>query len=321
MAGVLPLNHERRVRMKQATYHMRLDVRRSGTQAAIRIRQGEKVSRRIVFALADGSKPLEYTRDDAVIIRATKPDGTQILDYCEVSGTVISYLLGDQISAAEGLVECDLQINGGDGSVMFSPRFDILVEGEQFDHERIESVDEFNALTEALSRVQVVWSQEEERVEAEQERQDAEALREEAEQAREAKLANADARLEVLPHGEDAYVNAEMTVENGLQLEFGIPEPEPVPGPPGQKGDKGDPFTYEDFTEEQLASLTGPKGDPGDPFTYEDFTPEQLAALKGAKGDKGDKPVKGEDYFTEAEKADLVQDVLDALPVAEGEAY
>lgn len=31
--------------------------------------------------------------------------------------------------------------------------------------------------------------------------------------------------------------------------------------------------------------LIGPKGDP---FTYEDFTPEQLATLKGEKGDKGD---------------------------------
>ena len=32
----------------------------------------------------------------------------------------------------------------------------------------------------------------------------------------------------------------------------------------------------------------GAKGDKGDPFTYSDFTTEQLAALKGAKGDKGD---------------------------------
>lgn len=36
------------------------------------------------------------------------------------------------------------------------------------------------------------------------------------------------------------------------------------------------------------------KGDKGDPFTYEDFTPEQLEALKGPKGDKGDKGDKGE---------------------------
>lgn len=44
----------------------------------------------------------------------------------------------------------------------------------------------------------------------------------------------------------------------------------------------------------------GEKGDKGDPFTYEDFTPEQLASLKGEKGDKGDDgytPVKDVDYF------------------------
>ena len=41
-------------------------------------------------------------------------------------------------------------------------------------------------------------------------------------------------------------------------------------------------------TEEQwLASLVGPKGDKGEAFTYEDFTEEQLAALKGADGKDG----------------------------------
>ena len=51
------------------------------------------------------------------------------------------------------------------------------------------------------------------------------------------------------------------------------------------KGSKGDPFTYNDFTAEQLEQLKGPKGQKGDSFTYEDFTPEQLAQLKGPKGD------------------------------------
>lgn len=43
-------------------------------------------------------------------------------------------------------------------------------------------------------------------------------------------------------------------------------------------GQKGDP---------------GPKGDKGDPFTYADFTPDQLAALKGPKGDNGDQGIQG----------------------------
>ena len=42
-------------------------------------------------------------------------------------------------------------------------------------------------------------------------------------------------------------------------------------------------------------SDVGLKGDKGDPFTYSDFTAEQLAALKGAKGDKGDKGDPGSD--------------------------
>ena len=43
------------------------------------------------------------------------------------------------------------------------------------------------------------------------------------------------------------------------------------------KGEKGDAFTFDDFTEEQLELL---KGEKGEPFEYEDFTPEQIDALK-----------------------------------------
>ena len=56
------------------------------------------------------------------------------------------------------------------------------------------------------------------------------------------------------------------------------------------KGDKGDPFTYADFTQAQLAALTGPvgpQGEKGDPFKYSDFTSEQLAALTGPRGYDG----------------------------------
>lgn len=44
------------------------------------------------------------------------------------------------------------------------------------------------------------------------------------------------------------------------------------PGETGPQGEKGE---------------QGPKGDPGSPFTYDMFTEEQLALLKGPKGDRG----------------------------------
>ena len=98
------------------------------------------------------------------------------------------------------------------------------------------------------------------------------------------------------------------------------------------KGDKGDPFTYADFTPEQLAALKGEKGDKGDkgdrgetgaqgdPFTYSDFTPEQLDLLKGEKGDRGDKGEKGDtgaqgDPFT---YSDFTPEQLDLLKGEKG---
>lgn len=93
-------------------------------------------------------------------------------------------------------------------------------------------------------------------------------------------------------------------------------------------GQKGDPFTYADFTPDQLAALKGPKGDPGPqgepgrngidgtngeqgvqgiqgppgapgkdgkPFTYDMFTAEQLENLKGPKGEPGTPGQRGAD--------------------------
>jgi alpha-D-ribose 1-methylphosphonate 5-triphosphate synthase subunit PhnG len=60
----------------------------------------------------------------------------------------------------------------------------------------------------------------------------------------------------------------------------------------------------------EIMALRGERGDKGDPFTYADFTPKQLAALKGPKGDDGYTPVKGTDYFTAADKAEIVDAVL-----------
>jgi hypothetical protein len=40
--------------------------------------------------------------------------------------------------------------------------------------------------------------------------------------------------------------------------------------------------------------FVGPQGPQGKPFTYDDFTQEQLEALKGPKGDKGETGVKGD---------------------------
>lgn len=67
-----------------------------------------------------------------------------------------------------------------------------------------------------------------------------------------------------------------ITLTNGKQYTVDVP--------------KGEPFTYKDFTQEQLETLKVK----GDPFKYEDFTSEQLQLLKGPQGERGPQGTQGE---------------------------
>ena len=87
--------------------------------------------------------------------------------------------------------------------------------------------------------------------------------------------------------------------------------PAGVAGEKGDKGDKGDPGEKGDKGDKGDTGEQGVQGLPGEP------------GEKGEKGDKGDPgadgatPVKGVDYFTDADKNELVQAVMAALSNAE----
>ncbi len=122
------------------------------------------------------------------------------------------------------------------------------------------------------------------------------------------------------------------TGEQGPQGEQGIQGIQGPKGDQGIQGIQGDPFTYEDFTAEQLEGLRGPqgiqgpKGDTGEqgpqgdqgiqgiqgpkgdqgiqgiqgkPFTYEDFTAEQLEGLRGPQGIQGEPGKDGTSLYIE----------------------
>lgn len=83
----------------------------------------------------------------------------------------------------------------------------------------------------------------------------------------------------------------------------------PSRGATGAKGDKGE------------TGATGPAGPKGDPGAKGDIGPQGPQGPQGSKGDPGATPVKGTDYFTAADKAELVSDVLAALPNANGVSF
>lgn len=93
-------------------------------------------------------------------------------------------------------------------------------------------------------------------------------------------------------------------------------------GPQGAKGDKGDKG---DTGSQGAGGPQGPKGDTG---------PQGPQGVQGPKGDKGDKgdtgaagsngkdgktPAKGVDFWTDADKAEMVSAVIASLPVYNGE--
>ena len=82
---------------------------------------------------------------------------------------------------------------------------------------------------------------------------------------------------------------------------------ETLAGAGALKGDKGDPFTYEDFTPEQLAALIGPKGNMGPQGEIGPAGPQGNIGPKGdigPKGEKGDIGPRGE-IGPKGEKGDI----------------
>ena len=75
--------------------------------------------------------------------------------------------------------------------------------------------------------------------------------------------------------------------DQGPQGEQGIQGPRGPKGDPGERGPQGVQGTKGDPGRDGRDGIDGTQGPKGDPFTYADFTQEQLNSLKGSKGDPG----------------------------------
>lgn len=91
----------------------------------------------------------------------------------------------------------------------------------------------------------------------------------------------------------------------------------------GTKGADGT-MTFEDLTDEQMASLKGADGKDGKdgytPVKGVDYFDGQ-DGKDGQNGQDGKTPVKGTDYWTASDKSQMVSDVLAALPTWNGGSY
>lgn len=112
--------------------------------------------------------------------------------------------------------------------------------------------------------------------------------------------------------------------DKGDKGDTGATGPQGEQGPAGSKGDTGDTGPR---GETGPAGPAGPKGEPGEKGEKGDTGatgatgPAGPAGADGAPGKDGKTPVKGTDYFTATDKAELVNDVIAALPTWTGGNY
>lgn len=95
-----------------------------------------------------------------------------------------------------------------------------------------------------------------------------------------------------------------------IKGEQGIQGPQGIQGEIGPQGPKGDTGP----TGPQ--GLQGPVGPQGEAGPQGEQGPQ---GIQGPQGQDGYTPIKGTDYWTEADKQEIVQDVLSSLPVYNGE--
>ena len=248
--------------MKASVYKISLDILKSQSQYSLPMKKGD-TAREIHITLREGGTPYEIGEECFVIFSGRKPDGNPLENNCVIKENTIIYAITPQTTSASGLVDCEVKLYGAENGLICAPRFSIIVDERIVSDEKIlESEEDISALTELYSIL----------AESENSRKNAETTRVTAEKKRE------DDTAVAIKNVEDATKNAN-DIADTLQTKLDKGEFK------GEKGDKGDAFTYADFTQQQLANLKGEKGekgekgDQGKPFTYDDFTPEQLDTL------------------------------------------
>lgn len=112
--------------------------------------QGDTASRYVEIILLNNNQA--YTPPDGAtaVIRATKPDGTIILNDCEIStdGTIKAELTA-QMLAVCGNVRCQTSLYSADGGILTSVPFIVKVVSKSANDAQIESSNEFNAIKDA----------------------------------------------------------------------------------------------------------------------------------------------------------------------------
>lgn len=137
----------------EITTYLDLDFSYSSPPKTVHAHQLDKSTRKVIIRPYNDNAPYSIPSGVTARVKAGKPDFTYVLDDCEInsSGQVV-ITLTDQILAVAGNVKCSVALYQGE-TILSTSRFLINVHPNEYDDSYVESSDEFNALLNALAKV------------------------------------------------------------------------------------------------------------------------------------------------------------------------
>lgn len=258
--------------MNAIDYRVSLDMLDVSSQTTIKAKKGDSACK-IYITLNKNGEIYRISKGSYATFSAKKSDGTFVYDNCTIENNTIVYDFMSsvsedgtcQISACEGVVSCEVSLLNDKSEQLTSPHFTLIIDGTVYNGEEITSSPEANALKELIKEADnAVNSANNMIADIEQKLANGEFIGDKGAKGDKGDTGSA---------GDTPYIKDGNwwigTTDTGIAAQ----------GPQGQdgaKGEKGDPFTYEDFTEEQLANL---KGEPGNDYVLTEADKTDIADM------------------------------------------
>lgn len=265
--------------MIDSRWAISLDISQRNCATAITCKQ-EDTGRILYISLSDGGDPYEITPDCYAVFTAEKPDGTILHNPCQIQDNTILYSFTQQTCSAPGKLIAEIKLYGEEDKLLTTASFLIYVDKTVYrDGDPVVSEDEVTTLTHLISETASLKQKLEDGLES---------------------------GAFIGPQGPAGADGTGITILGSYDTEAALMQAHPA----GEVGDSylvnGCLYVWSKTKDqwENVGNIQGPKGDKGDTGSQ---------GPKGDTGASGYTPVRGTDYWTEADKAEIRSYVDNAI--------
>ena len=150
-------NNKEEKTMNVIKYRVSLDLFDTLSQVTIKVKKCDSACQ-IHITLTEHGKIYNISEGCYATFNAKKSDGNFVYDYCTIEGNTIVYDFGAsidkdgvcQVSACEGIVDCEVTLYNANFEQLTSPRFTLFIDGTVYNGEEIVSSPNFDAFKKSV---------------------------------------------------------------------------------------------------------------------------------------------------------------------------